>query len=339
MSAESAGADRMSDAPRAPGTLAAWLLAASAGLLVLGIAVGSAGWEPLLDETGAGLTILWEIRLPRSLGAWIAGALLGLSGAVAQGLFRNPLADPYLLGSSTGAAFGVALLLVALGAAPAVSAGWFTWLGLTGAAFVGALSAVLITLVLARGVQHTQRLQLAGVIVGMVFGALSSLVIFLAPELLRSMQSFLLGTTGFLGWASVGVLALAFAGCAAVAVAFGRALDALALGETTAASLGIALAPVRLGMVAVVALATGAAVAHVGLVAFIGLMAPHLVRALAKPTHRWLLPRSALAGGVLLLAADVLARWLLAPRELPVGVVTAVLGGAYLLALMQRSPR
>jgi iron complex transport system permease protein len=328
----------VNDTPRAPAWLATWLVAASAGLLALGLAVGSMGWEPLLDPSGAGLTILWEIRLPRSLGAWSAGALLGLGGAVAQGLFRNPLADPYLLGSATGAALGVALLLVALGAAPAASAGWLTWLGLTGAAFVGALAAVLVTLVLARGVQHTLRLLLAGVIVGMVFGALASLVVFLAPELLRSMQAFLLGTTGFIGWTSTGVLALALTACLLVAVAFSRGLDALALGETTAASLGVALAPVRLALVAVIALATGAAVAHVGLVAFVGLVAPHLVRAVAKPTHRWLLPLSALAGGALLLAADVLARWLLAPRELPVGVVTAILGGSYLLLLMRRRP-
>jgi iron complex transport system permease protein len=152
------------------------------------------------------------------------------------------------------------------------------------------------------------------------------------------MQAFLLGTTGFLGWPAAVALGLALAVTGAVALAFSRALDALALGETTAASLGVALGPVRALLVAAMALATGAAVAHVGLIAFIGLMAPHLVRALAKPTHRWLLPLSALAGGVLLLAADVIARWLLAPRELPVGVVTAVLGGGYLLLLMQRRP-
>jgi iron complex transport system permease protein len=320
----------------APAALAAWLLAAGAVLLALGVAVGSTGWEPLLNEKGAGQTILWEIRLPRTLGAWLAGALLGLAGAVAQGLFRNPLADPYLLGSATGAAFGVALLLVFIGAAPAAATGWLPRLGMTGAAFVGALAAVAVTLALARGVQQTGRLLLAGVIVGMVFGAFAALAMFLAPELLRTMQAFLLGTTGFLGWDSAGVLALALAACAATGVVFSRALDALALGETTAASLGIALGPVRGMLVGVMALATGAAVAHVGLVAFIGLMAPHVVRALCKPTHRGLLLLSALAGGALLLAADVLARWLLAPRELPVGVVTAVLGGGYLLALMQR---
>jgi iron complex transport system permease protein len=316
--------------------VAAWLMAASAGLLALGIAVGSMGWEPLLDETGAGLTILWEIRLPRSVAAWLAGALLGLAGAIAQGLFRNPLADPYLLGSSTGAALGVALFLLALGAAPAAAAGWAARFGLTGAAFVGALLAVIVTLALARGVQQTVRLLLAGVIVGMVLGALSALVIFLAPELLRTMQAFLLGTTGFLGWPAAGVLALALVVSAFAGMACSRALDALSLGETTAASLGIELTQVRLVLVAAMALATGAAVAHVGLVAFVGLMAPHLVRSLAKPTHRWLIPLSALAGGVLLLAADVVARWFLAPQELPVGVVTAILGGGYLLVLLQR---
>ncbi|MDB5956616.1 iron ABC transporter permease [Ramlibacter sp.] len=325
----------MSTQRATPATLALWLLAASAGLLALGIAIGSAGWEPWLDQTGAGLTILWEIRLPRTLGAWAAGGLLGLAGAVAHGLFRNPLADPYLLGSATGAAFAVALLLVLAGAAPA-AAGWAARLGQTGAAFLGALAAVAITLVLARGVQHTLRLLLAGVIVGMVFGAAAALLLFLQPELLRTMQAFLLGTTGFLGWGSAALLGAVLAVATAIAIVASRALDALALGETTAASLGVALGPVRLLLVAVMALATGAAVAQVGLVSFIGLVAPHLVRALAQPTHRWLLPLSALAGGVLLLAADILARWLLAPRELPVGALTAVLGGVYLLALLQR---
>jgi iron complex transport system permease protein len=209
---------------------------------------------------------------------------------------------------------------------------------LTSAGFAGAVAAVLVTLVLAQGVQHTLRLLLAGVVVGMVFGALSALVMFWKPDIMRAMQGFLLGTTGFLGWDGVLLLAIALLASAIAALAFSRALDALALGETTAASLGLALTPVRVVLVAAIALATGAAVAQVGLVAFIGLVAPHLIRALAKPTHRWLLPLSALAGGVLLLAADVLARWLLAPREMPVGVLTAVLGGGYLIWLMHRRP-
>jgi len=163
-------------------------------------------------------------------------------------------------------------------------------------------------------------------------------VMFWEPEVMRAMQAFLLGSTGFLGWSSVGLLASLFMASLAAAIGCSRALDALSLGETTAASLGVALVPVRVVLIGVMALATGAAVAQVGLIAFIGLVAPHLVRAAVKPTHRWLLPLAALTGGVLLLAADVLARWLLAPQELPVGVLTAVLGGGYLLWLMHRRP-
>jgi iron complex transport system permease protein len=311
----------------------------TAALCVIGAAVGSVGWEPLWGQgNAAAWTVLWDIRMPRTLGAWLAGALLGLAGAVAQGLFRNPLADPYLLGSATGAALGVAIALVIAGVTPMAASGWLARWGLTGAGFVGAVVAVLVTLGLAKGVQHTLRLLLAGVVVGMVFGAFAALVMFWVPDILRAMQAFLLGTTGFLGWPSVGLLAAVFAATLLPAVAFGRSLDALALGDTTAASLGVPLAPVRIVLVGAMALATGAAVAQVGLIAFIGLIAPHVVRALVKPTHRWLLPLAALTGGVLLLAADVLARWLLAPRELPVGVLTAVLGGGYLLWLMHRRP-
>lgn len=323
---------------RSPSALAITLGVVTVLLLALGTAIGSVGWENLWAQSGTASAILWEIRLPRSLGAWMAGALLGLAGALAQGLFRNPLADPYLLGSATGAAFGVAVLLVVIGLSPAAASGWAARLGLTGAGFLGAVAAVLVTLVLAKGVQHTMRLLLAGVIVGMVFGALSALVMFWVPDIMRSMQAFLLGTTGFLGWPAVVLLASLLAVSVIASLAFSRALDALSLGENTARSLGVALGPVRMVLIAVMALATGAAVAQVGLIAFIGLVAPHLVRAAVKPTHRWLLPLSALAGGVLLLAADVLARWALAPQELPVGVLTAMLGGGYLLWLMHRRP-
>jgi len=324
--------------PAHPVSLFVALLVISGALLLAGSAVGSAGWEPLWGATGTEAGILWDIRLPRSAGAWLAGALLGIAGAIAQGLFRNPLADPYLLGSATGAAFGVALCLMAIGISPLAAPDWLARWGLTLSGFAGAVAAVLVTLVLAQGVQHTLRLLLSGVVVGMVFGAMSALVMFWDPEILRAMQAFLLGTTGFLGWTSVLLLAIVLGVAAVAALAFSRALDALALGDTTAASLGVALTPVRVALVLAMALATGAAVAQVGLIAFIGLVAPHLMRALAKPTHRWLLPLSALAGGVLLLSADVLARWLVAPREVPVGVLTAVLGGGYLIWLMHRRP-
>ncbi|MGR4867898.1 FecCD family ABC transporter permease [Variovorax sp. LARHSF232] len=317
--------------------LALGLLAVGIVLATLGLCIGSTGFESLrlVASDAAALQIVRDIRLPRTLGAWLAGALLGLGGALAQGLFRNPLADPYLLGSSSGAHFGVSLLLVALGASPAAG-GWAARLGLTGAAFLGAVLAVLITLGLARGVQQTLRLLLAGVVVGMVLGAAGSLVVLWVPDIMRAMQAFMLGTTGFLGWESVGLMGAALALCLLPSIGFARALDALTLGEASARSLGLALPWVRMALIAALALATGAAVAQVGLVAFVGLVAPHLVRALIKPTHGWLVLLASLMGGALLLAADVVARWLLAPQELPVGVVTAVLGGGYLLWLMHR---
>jgi iron complex transport system permease protein len=148
-------------------------------------------------------------------------------------------------------------------------------------------------------------------------------------------QGFMLGSTSFLGWGSVAVLALALMVCLPVAVLSARALDGLQLGEAAAQSLGIGLPAIRLGLVAVISLASGAAVAQTGLIAFVGLAAPHLVRSMCKVQHRALMLLSALCGGALLQASDLLSRGLAAPRELPVGVLTAVLGGAYLLWLMR----
>ncbi len=319
---------------------AVWLLLALAALSVLltglGASVGSTGFDSVLRLADDPLAarIVWDIRLPRSLGAWLAGALLGLAGAVAQGLFRNPLADPFLLGSASGASLGVALAMALFGVAPATV--WLAKLGLTGAAFVGAVLAVLLTLQLARGVQHTLRLLLAGVIVGVVLGAVKDLITLAAPDIIPSMQGFNLGSAGFIGWASCVLMAAAWCVCAAAAWVFSRALDGLSLGEATATSLGLPLAPMRLALVAVLALATGTAVAQTGLIAFVGLAAPHLVRSMAKVTHAWLVLLASLMGGVLLMGADVLARWVIAPQELPVGVLTAVLGGGYLLWLMHR---
>lgn len=331
--------------PVSPWRLGLWLLLLALGLIALGLSVGSGGWEPLgwWDASDAGAhTILWQIRWPRTLGAWLAGALLGLAGALAQGLFRNPLADPYLLGSASGAGLGVAVFLSWLGGtaldAGALSSAWAAQLGVAGAAFIGATGAVLMTLVLARGVQHTLRLLLSGVIVGMVLGALTALLMVRDPGVTRVLQGFALGTTGLVGWSSVLLLLAALLLSWALSVALARALDALALGEEVAGSLGVSPAPVRAVLVAVMALATGVSVSQVGLIAFIGLLAPHLVRLAVAPTHRALLGLSAMTGGALLLAADVLGRWVLAPQELPVGVLTAILGGAYLLWLMHRRP-
>ena len=312
----------------------------SLGLFLLGTAVGSTGLDPLAavwQGLGGQDAIVWQIRLPRTLGAWEAGALLGLGGALAQGLFRNPLADPYLLGSASGASLGVAVALACWGVSP-LTLVWMQRLGLTGAAFLGAVAAVLLTLTLARGVQHSVRLLLSGVVVGVVLGALGSLILLMAPQVMQAMQAFLLGSTSFVGWGACALMGAAWLVCMALAWWLSPVLDGLVLGEATARSLGLPLTQARIALVLVLGLATGTAVAQTGLIAFVGLAAPHLVRRLVRGTQGGLLLLSSGSGGVLLTAADLLARGLVAPQELPVGVLTAVLGGGYLLWLMRRAP-
>lgn len=320
--------------------LAALLMA---GLLA-GLMTGPEGFAPgrlavdLAGEQAA--LILGEIRAPRGVGAALVGALLGLAGALAQGLFRNPLADPFLLGSAAGAGLGVVAVLAAAGAAGlALELSALAWLarsGLVMGAFVGALAGVALTLTLARGAVDTLRLLLAGVVVGVLLGAVGELITTFSPQALRARQAFLLGHTGALGWASVGWMAAGLAAAGWVALRHARVLDALTLGEDTATSLGIALPRVRLLLVVALSAATALAVSQAGLVAFVGLVAPHLVRRHAPGSYRWLLVASTAMGAVLLLWADLLSRALLAPQELPVGIVTAVVGGVYLYALLRR---
>ncbi len=311
----------------------------SAALLCLGSGVGSQGWawyqagmsDPVSQQ------IFWEIRVPRNLGAWFGGALLGVSGAVAQGLFRNPLADPYLMGSSSGASLGVSLYLSAWGGSLLGIAHWER-VGITGAAFLGAIAAVCLVLLLSRGMQQTLRLLLAGVVVGVVLGALATLVALRDPTLWQTLQAFMLGSAALIDQTACTLMGGVLLMSLLLASFWSRVLDALNLGEDTARSLGMPLTAARWGLLGVMSLATGCAVAQMGLVAFIGLAAPHAVRSTLRATHAWLLVLSALMGGVLLLASDILSRLLWAPEELPVGVVTSVLGGGYLLWRMQRTP-
>ena len=319
------------------------LALASVLLWAAGLAAGGDGWSPaglwqLLQGPDAAL-IVGQIRAPRSLGAWLTGALLGLAGALAQGLFRNPLADPFLLGSASGASAAVVAVLAAgtlVGQAALPAAGLLSRVGLVGAAFFGALGGVLLTLMLARGAQHSLRLLLAGVVVGVVLSALSDLITMVVPEALRGRQVFMLGSTAFLGWDSCLLLALGLGLTLPLAQRLSRVLDALVLGEDSARSLGLALPRWRLLLVCLLAAATGLAVSQAGLVAFVGLAAPHLVRRIAPGAHGYTLLASAAAGAVLLSAADVAARTWIAPQELPVGVLTAVFGGIYLLWLLNR---
>lgn len=325
----------------------AWALGLGlAALALLSLAVGSQGWEPQVlrglwqpvGPEGASQAILLDIRLPRTLGVMGLGLLLGLGGALAQGLFRNPLADPYLLGSGSGAALAVTLVAAA---STGATAAWqpmapLVRLGVMGSAFVGALGGAALTLALARGAQHTHRLLLAGLVVGVVLGALTDLVSTFVPDAWRQRQSLLLGNTQLLNAAAAWALWVTALVALALSLALARLLDALTLGEEAAASLGLPVARARLLLVGVMAACTAVAVSQAGLILFVALVAPHLVRQLAPSGHAFSLPASAGVGALLLLGADIGARWWLAPQELPVGVLTGVGGGLYLLALLHR---
>lgn len=307
------------------------LLLLSGALVLLGTLLGSMGasW----NMSGSNHTVLFEIRLPRSLGAYLAGALLGLAGGIAQSLFRNPLADPYLLGSASGALLGVgSILCFAYLGNP-----WLEIIGLNGGAFLGALLGVLASLVLAGGYRSSLRLLLSGVVISVILGAANSLFTFIRPDLFQSIQSFMLGNTTLLNWSGVEIMAIVLLICLLITLIISPVLDAVSLGENTARTLGLPLDQLRLMLIGILALATGCAVAQTGLVAFVGLAAPHLVRKLSGGRQRVQLLFSCLGGGILLLSSDLLARTLFAPIEIPVGVVTAVLGGLYLLILLKRT--
>lgn len=307
------------------------LIALSLLLISLGTILGSSGMNWNFSNTDP--AILFDIRLPRSLGAFLAGALLGLAGGIAQSLFRNPLADPYLLGSASGALLGVGSILCFgyLGST------WLEMIGLNGGAFIGALFGVLASLLLAGGYRSSLRLLLSGVVISVILGAANSMFTFIRPDLFQSIQSFMLGNTTLLSWSGVEIMAIALVLCLLVTLIISPVLDALSLGENTARTLGLPLDQLRLVLIGILALATGCAVAQTGLIAFVGLAAPHLVRKFSGGRQRVQLLFSCLGGGILLLTSDLIARTLFAPIEIPVGLVTAVLGGLYLLVLLRRT--
>lgn len=297
--------------------------------LLLGLAAGADGWSLHPAAWAQDSALILELRLPRSLSAWLAGAALGLAGAIAQGLFRNPLADPFLLGSAAGAHLGVSLSLV-------IGAGL---LGIPLAAFLGALSGVVLSMTLAGSLRQSTHLLLAGVVTGMLMGAAAEMLALLHPDILRARQAFLLGTTAFADAHSVALLSAAMAVSLVIALPCARVLDALTLGEEATSTLGLPLSFCRMALLTALALATGTAVSQVGLVGFIGLAAPHLARALGPMGHQSLMVNASLCGGALLALADALCRGAVAPMEWPVGLMTSTLGGLYLLALIRRRGR
>jgi len=294
-------------------------------------------WRVIDGDRDLGSRLLFDWRLPRVLAAGCVGALLGLGGAIFQGVFRNPLAEPYLLGSAGGAALGATVALLVPLALPQS-------LLLPILAFAGAWGATLLVLGIARvaGAVDAAGLLLAGVAVAAILGALRSFLMLALSDETVSLQivlSWVLGGVQTPTWPVLGLLALITLGCTGLALLLAGRLDVLGLGETMARAFGLDVT--RFVAVAVLAgsVVVAAAVAFGGLVAFVGLAAPHIARWLVGPLHRALLPASALVGAIVVTLADAIARAALPPAEIPLGLVTAVAGGPFFILLLSRRLR
>ena len=316
--------------------LLAGTLVGPAGLTPGGVLLELLGRVPLVD-VDSGLTaqqqvILWEIRIPRVVLGAIVGAMLAIAGATYQGVFRNPLADPYLLGVSSGAGLGATLAIVVGGALGSAA--------VPPAAFLGGMIAVLATYTLGRSVGGGRSevvIILAGVAVAAFASAIQTFFMQRHDETLRQVYSWMLGRLTTSGWTDVGTVLPYVIVSVAVIALFRRTLDVMAVGDTEAATLGIAPARVRLALISVATLGTAAVVSVSGLIGFVGIVIPHAVRMLIGPGHRLLLPVSLLIGASFLILADVVARTAMSPAELPIGVVTAAIGAPFFLLVLRRS--
>ncbi|MFC7340597.1 FecCD family ABC transporter permease [Saccharopolyspora griseoalba] len=314
------------------------------GSVLLSVLVGAAelGWQRVLGEIVAQLTggvsplsereaaILWELRVPRTALGLLVGAALAVSGAAFQGVFRNPLADPYLLGSAAGAGLAVTVVIAL---APQLALG----VPVQVAAFAGALGGVGLTWLVGRSAgSDTATLVLAGVAVGAFLTAGQTFVQQLRVESLQQVYMWILGRLSTTGWREVLVVLPYLVVSAVVLCSCARLLDLLGTGDEEAASLGVRPGRVRALVLVAASLATAAAVSVAGLIGFIGLVVPHLVRLAAGGSYRIVVPLSLMFGGVFLMLADVLARTLLAPAEIPIGVITAFTGAPFFALLLQR---
>lgn len=277
--------------------------------------------------------IILSLRLPRVLGAALVGAALAAAGALLQGLLRNPLADPYVLGTSAGASIGAVIGLLIAGAAG--------FLVVPGLAFVGALLSIVIVWQLARVGPETSvvTLLLAGVVFSSFAGAIVTFFLVMSDRLqlrLATVLGWLMGGVSIVSWAQLAVSAALVGVSLGIAVALAWRLDALSVGEETAAQLGVDVEAVKRSVVAAAALLTAAAVSIAGLVAFVGLVAPHAARLIVGPAHARLVPAAALVGSGFVVLADLVARLVLAPAELPMGVISGLIGGPFFFALLWR---
>ncbi|MBD3222084.1 iron chelate uptake ABC transporter family permease subunit [bacterium] len=323
----------------------AGLLVAAVGSGAVDLAAGDVVRSLLRRETPAQVeAIVWNIRLPQALTAIVAGAGLALSGAVMQAVLRNPLGSPFTLGVAQAAAFGAALAVMVLGGGAATSSGPAGTVmpgALTASAFTWSAISSLVIVLLARVRGTTPEVMvLAGVALGALFTAGTMFLQYFADDTqLAAMVFWTFGDTARASWGEVGLLAGATAAVWIVFQAGSWDYNAIDAGDETARSLGVAVGRVRwLGML-LAALLTAVIIAHLGVIGFVGLVAPHMARRIVGADHRFLLPATLVLGAILLLAADTVARLLLAPRVLPVSVLTAFLGAPAFLALILRRRR
>jgi iron complex transport system permease protein len=335
---------------------ARWLLLASAGLaaaVVLGLLVGPArlGLDATIGEilgrvpgvhVDSGLSsqqsaILWEIRIPRVLLGGLVGATLALAGAAYQGVFRNPLADPYLLGVAAGAGLGAT---IAIAAGPARDEWVIDPLPL--AAFAGGLVGVSVTYVLGRSgdrARSTATLVLAGVATASFLTAIQTYIQQREDDTVRQVYSWILGQLTTASWQEVRLVTPYLVVAGVILVLHRRLLDLLSVGDEEAASLGVDPERVRLVIVLAATLATAAAVAVSGLIGFVGVIVPHTIRLLVGASYRLVVPLSVMLGAAFLILADLVGRSLIAPAEIPIGVITAFLGGPFFLVVLRRTQR
>ena len=323
-------------------------LAVLAAAALAGVMSGPAGLDPrevIGEIVGSGLmgrpsalsgahrAIIWEIRLPRVVLGGLVGAMLALAGAAYQGVFRNPLADPYLLGAAAGGGLGAtAVIVLNASADPRL---------LPPAAFTGALAAVALTYAVGRSIggRSAVSLILAGVAVSAFFTALQTFVLQRNSDTIRQVYSWILGQLSTTGWREAALLAPYALICGTALVLHRRLLDVMSVGDEEAASLGVSAARVRVTVVAFATLATAAAVAVSGLIAFVGIVVPHVVRLLTGVSYRTLIPVSAAAGAAFLILADLAARTAASPAELPIGVITAFVGAPFFMVVLRTTRR
>lgn len=284
------------------------------------------------DTSPAWQSIVLEVRLPRVLTAGVAGAALGMSGATYQGVFRNPLADPYLLGVASGAALGAALAIVSPLQAGPYGFGWVPIL-----AFAGAAISVTLAYTAARvgSTVSNTTLILAGIAIASIGGAITSFILLTDEEHALAIFAFLFGSFNSASWSRLLIALPYLAIGAAIVGTHARLLNVLQLDEEQAAQLGVDVTRTKVALLAGASLIAATAVAMAGVIGFVGLVVPHVVRLLWGSDYRRLLPLAALTGASFLIAADVLARVVLRPQEIPVGIVTALVGGPFFLYLMR----